>query len=506
MVKKIGISILVAFFALTNEAQQVLRKIGFDADIMEVSKYIAPDAKRLIGNVMFKHEGVIMYCDSAYFYAECNALDAFSHVYINKGDTLHLYADTVRYDGNTKMAKSRSNVKFIKKETTLYTNYLDFDMNTNTGYYQNKGKIVNTKDTLYSTIGHYYANEDIFHFKDSVKIVAPDYTIYADTMHYQAITKTAYFYGPTHILSDSNYIYGELGWYNTQSDISKINKNAFLKRKAQTLRGDTILYNRNTGNGEAFNNVDLYDSVEKVILRGRYGMYNEISQSALMTDSAHFIQISEKETGVLDSLFVHGDTLRSAKDSSGLYKVIRVYYRVKIFKSDLQGMCDSLTYTEKDSVMRFYTEPILWSEENQITADFIELYMGKNRADSIKMYNNAFIISCEDSVRFNQIKGKLMTGYFRNNELYIINVKGNGETIYYAKDEDDIIGVNKAVSTDLVICLQEKKVKRIKFITSPEATFFPLDQVAMEDLILKGFLWQDKHRPRSKMQIFTWTK
>ncbi len=481
---------------------QTTDKISFDAEIMEMDERIAPDAKRLIGNVVFHHEGSVLYCDSAYYYSERNALDAFSNVYLNRGDTLHLWSDTMKYDGNTRMSNARSRVKLIDRESVLYTQMLDFDMNTNIGYYPNRGKLINSDDTLTSIRGYYYENDDLFYFRDSVVIRTPDYKIYSDTMQYNTVSRISYFFGPTHIISDSNHIYCERGWYNTLTDISSITRNAWIESKGQLMMADSLYYERNNGFGEGFRHVHLIDTVKNVILRGQYGQYLELEKRGFITDSGYMIQIDEDAA---DSLFIHGDTLRSDPDT-GEYKIFRVYHRVKIFKSDLQGKCDSLVYKTADSVMSFFYEPILWSEENQLTADFIQLYTGQNRIDSIKFYQNSFIISQHDTLHYNQIKGRNMVGYFKDNELDRIFVKGNGETIYFPEDEGEIIGVNKATSTDVNIYLKDKEIKKIYFILEPDATFYPPGQLAASELKLKGFRWLDYYRPKTKEEIFIWER
>jgi hypothetical protein len=497
------------FFMQGIKAQTKKRKIDFEANIVQVSKTIAPDAKRLLGNVVFKHQGAIMYCDSAYYYSDSNSLDAFSNVYINQGDTLHLYSDYAEYEGNTRMSRATDNVKMIDKDedgtTTLYTEYLEFDMEKNIGYYPDSGTVINENNRLTSLKGYYYADDEMYFFKDSVRIYTDEYTIYSDTVKYHTPTKISYFFGPTEIISDQNYIYCENGWYDNDQDVSQFSENAYLLSGNQRLKGDSLYYDRVMGIGEAFKNVEMYDSVEDVIINGQYGIYYEFSDSATVTDSAVFKQIAEGDT-----LYLHADTLRSVADSMLMdsvmteYKIIRAYNKVRIYRTDFQGKCDSLTYTSHDSLFRMFVDPIIWSEENQITADYIEMYSGEGRVDSLKMYNNSFIISQEDTVKYNQIKGKNMVGYFRDNELFRIDVFGNGQTIYFVKEEEDVIGVNKTESLNMVIYREEKQIKKIVNIQQPEAVFMDHEKADPADLILINFRWLDYIRPKSRDDIFIW--
>ncbi|NJK86140.1 MAG: organic solvent tolerance protein OstA [Bacteroidales bacterium] len=465
---------------------------------MEYDKNIANGAFRLWDDVVFTHEGAKMYCDSAYYYPQTNSLDAFENVYINQADTLHLYGEFLHYDGNTRIARVERNVRLINKETTLTTDILDFDLGKNVGYYTTGADIINGENNLKSILGYYYSRDDFFVFKDSVVVVNPDYTIYSDTLKYSSPTGISYFLGPTEIISDSNYIYCEDGWYNTQTDISMLKKNSYFKNSNQSIAGDSLYYERNTGFGEGFGNVEIIDIEQDIILRGEYAKYNETTENSLLTGKALFIQVQET-----DSIFVHADTLLSVKDTLE-FKIVKGFYKVKLFRTDMQGKCDSMSYSTSDSIIRLYFEPVLWSDENQLTAEFIEIHTKNKQVDKMYLQSSAFIISDKDSSRFDQIKGKDMVCHFTDNQLSRIDVNGNGQTIYYPVDQEEIIGVNKAESSNMIIYMNEGKMNNIKFLTQPNAVLYPLNQLPPNESKLKDFNWLEKYRPRSKEEIFIW--
>ena len=488
--------IFILGFSLKLKAQKEAR-VQFSAALTEVDAVLGKDTKRLLGNVVFIHEGTTMYCDSAYFYSNRNSLDAFSKVHINQGDTLDLYGDVLHYDGNTRIAKVRNNVKLVNRETTLTTQALDYNISDGVGYYTNHAEIINLENNLQSKAGYYYTRSDIFDFQDSVVVTNPDYTIYSDRMKYNTETKITYFLGPTEIFSDSSYIYCEKGWYNTETDVSQLNQNALVQNTKQTVRGDSLYYEKHTGFGRAIDNVEIVDKDQNIILRGNRGIYYENTEYAQLTEKAQFIQVSSNG----DSLFLHADTLLSEIDTSGT-KYIKAFYGVRMYKSDMQGKCDSMSYSLADSVIRLYYEPALWFDENQITAEYIEIATEHRQPKIMYLYKSSFIISMEDTTKYNQIKGKNMVCYFKNNELYRINVSGNGQTVYYPKDKDEIIGANKAESSNLVIYLKDGKVNFISFLTKPNAILYPLDEAPINELLLKGFSWMEKVRPKDKGDIF----
>jgi lipopolysaccharide export system protein LptA len=489
--------ISLSLVSLNMVAQSSHRIELLNSNTMEYNKALGNGAKRLIGNVQFKQNQAIMSCDSAYFYDD-NTVDAFGNIHINQGDTVHLYGDLLHYDGNEKLAKVRNNVRLIDKATKLITDVIEYNTRDNIAYYTVGGKITNGPDSLESQIGYYYANQKMFYFNKKVRIKNSRYTIYSDTLKYQTIIRQAYFFGPTRIISKENLIYCENGWYNTLTNKAQFQKNAYLQGKGQRLKGDSITYDRNKAFGRAFRNVQLTDSAHNTILRGNYGEYCEKPESALMTDSAQLIKIDDKN----DSLFIHSDILRMQLDSTGIFRQFTSYYGVRLYKSDIQGICDSLTFSFVDSTFRMYRNPVLWSGENQISATFIDLVTSHNQMKEMHILNAAMIVSKEDSALYNQIKGRDMLGIFKNNQLAQINVTGNSQTVYYPKDGNEIIGMNRAESTNLQIFIENKKIRKIRFITQPSATLYPLKDAPSEQKILKGFQWHGDERPTSSLDIF----
>jgi lipopolysaccharide export system protein LptA len=468
-----------------------------NANTIEFDKSLGNGAKRLIGNVRFKQNNAIMTCDSAYFY-EDNTVDAFSHIHINQGDTVHLYGDLLRYNGNEKMAHITNNVRLVDRNTVLVTKNIDYNTRDNIAYYVDGGKITNGPDNLESTIGYYYANEKMFYFRRNVVVRNPKYVIKSDTLKYQTIIRQAYFLGPTTITSKENFIYCENGWYNTMTNKAQFQKNAYLKGKGQIIKGDSLFYDRNKSFGRAIRNVSIVDSARNVTLTGHYGEYYEKPEAALMTQHARLIKVDSKG----DSLFAHADTLRMNLDTTGIHRRFYGYHGARFYKSDIQGICDSLSFSFIDSTFKMYGHPVLWSGENQITSDYIDMLTANNQMKEMHMKGVSMIVSKEDSVKFNQVKGRDMLGTFKDNELVRIDVTGNSQTVYYPKDGPEIIGMNKAESSDLIIFLENRKVHKIRFITQPAATLYPLKDAPDADKFLRGFKWFGELRPVSANDIF----
>lgn len=455
---------------------------------------------RLIGNVIFEHEGALVFCDSAWLYASENRIRAFDNVRINQGDSLFLWGDYLEYDGNTRLATvTGKEVKLDDTEMTLITTRLDFDRNSSLAYYTTGGRINSQDNILTSRYGYYNTHSKFFDFKDSVSLVNPDFRIECDTLRYSSPDKVAHFAGPTRIISDSSYIYCENGRYNTVTDIAQFRRNAYLYEDHKFLSGDSLYYEKTRKFGEAFENVRLHDTIEDFVITGGYGRFLGESDSTFVTKDPIYSVLSDGDT-----LHIHGDTLAAFNrtDSIGEYKQIQIYRGVRIYKSDLQGKSDSLSYSSRDSVFELYYDPIIWSDSSQVTGDTIFLTMRDKLLDSLKIFSNAFIISENDLGMYNQIKGRNMFGQFKDNDLRRVYVSGNGQTIYFPKDDqDEYIGMNRALCSDIIIKLKDNQVSNITFLNKPEAKLHPLSEAKGDLIKLEGLRPRFEERPANKAAL-----
>jgi lipopolysaccharide export system protein LptA len=561
----IGLICLLAFSA-QSQAQKKKKVEILNADVGAYNERIVANAQRLLGNVNITIDGALMWCDSMYSYIN-NSVDAFGNVHIIRGDTLDMYADFIHYNPDTKLAKARRNVKLIDKQVTLTTDSLDYNMANDLASYNYSGTVKDTTNVLTSKIGQYYVNEKKAYFKTKVDVVTKDYRIKSDTLIYFTNSKKVFLEGPTHIFNEKDTLYAEYGWYDSLKGISKLTKKPRIWNAKQNVKADSILYDKEKGEGLALGHAHIQDIENSIIVVGNRIQYNDITKMAYATDSAVLIQYSET-----DSLFLHADRLRTMPDTTKTKKIdlltkdkkpvlkptgktqsnpipaadslmvklnvpdslkvnrtlpdsmavkkaaadslalkppkdarlVLAYHKVRFFRDDLQGKCDSLAYFSKDSTIQLYTEPVIWSGKNQMSASYIEMINRSKDPDMVIMKEDAFIISMEDdSIRYNQIKGKNMIGFVRKNELYRIDVNGNGQSNYFAHDDKGgIIGLNKAQSSNIIIYLYDGKVKKIAFINSPEGELKPMADIEEGDKLLPGFKWLSEIRPINKDDIF----
>lgn len=471
------------------------------ANTLSFDKEVKADAQFLQGDVCFRHDSSYMYCDSAYFFETTNSLEAFSNVRMEQGDTLFVYGNYLFYDGNTQIAYLRENVRMENGQVTLFTDSLNYERIPDIGYYFDGGLIVDSLNQLSSFYGQYSPTTKLAIFNDSVRLENPNFTLYSDTLHYDTESKIATILGPSIIVSDSGTIHSSRGWYNTETNTSLLLDRSEVYSGNRVLIGDSISYNQDAGFGEAFGNMCLRDTAQKVILEGQYGFYNERTEYAFATDSARFMEYSQGDT-----LYLHADTLEMATlDSTA--REIKAFHGVRFYRIDMQGVCDSMQFNTRDSVLYMYDNPVLWNEQYQLYGDTIEIYMNDSTIDYAHVIQFAFAVQHLDSSYYNQLKGNDLKAYFEGQTVRQIDVEGNAESIYYPLEGDGAkIGLNETKSGFLTIWVKDNKLEKLKIWPTPLGNLTPIPDLKPEQKTLKDFYWYDYLRPKNKDDIYNVVK
>lgn len=489
-----------------------------------------PDAQILRGNVCFRHDSALMYCDSAYFYDKQNSLHAFGHVHLIQGDSIEGFGDKLYYNGNTKMAKFRKRVKLIHNgETTLTTDSMNYDRANNIAYYFSGGMIQDTINTLTSEWGQYTPNNSQALFSHHVKLVHPKFVLECDTLCYNTETYQADIVSPTEIIYEhETTILSSSGWYNTSTERSMLLKRSLIiHADGMTLTGDTIYYDKAIGYGKVLGNMQSVDSANHMTLYGNKGEVWESDDHGYVTDSAMLVEWSDSTM----YSYIHADTLFTdqipyqrrdliEKDSvlvdsvwqypapdtiwtDTTYIQIRAYDNVRIYREDMQCVCDSAHYNGRDSIATLCGDPVCWNESNQVSSDTIRVYIKNGEVDYLHGIGNAIAIKQEGSLEFDQLAGKEMYAYVRDGDVYLVDVQGNAETVFYPREEDgSYVGVNRTQSSFVKLYLENRQIHHILFTTSTAGVMIPMDQATDEDKYLTTFFWADQERPRKPGDIF----
>lgn len=450
------------------------------------------EIRKLIGDVVFKQKDTFLYCDSAYQYADKNVMEAYGNVRIQQGDSVTATANNATYNGDTRKAKLRGNVVLQDPRMTLNTPTLDYDMDRKTAVYTEGGTIIDGTNNLVSKSGDYNTTTKQFNFRGNVVLTSPDYLITTDNLLYNTLSKVAYFNGPTNINGKDGKIYAEKGNYNTLTKVSNFEKNAKIDTEKYLLGGDKLYYDENSKFGQATGNVKMTTKTDNSYITGQLAKYWQLTGYAVVTGSPVVHYITESDT-----LHMAADTLVSVESKdTAVASMLYAYHDVKIFKSDLQGKCDSLVYNQKDSIMHMFRNPVLWSNKSQLVARKMELYIRNKKLYQMKMFTDSFIASEDTLKNYNQIKGTDMTAFFRDDDIRRVNVNGNGESIYYALENDtSLTGMNKAICSDMIILFADNKLNSISFLDKPVAKFIPPHELKEEDRKLDDFQWLIELQP-----------
>ncbi len=429
-----------------------------NADKISFNKKYNKDRQVLTGNVKTKHKDHFMSCDSAYYYANENKIEAFSKVHIWQGDTLSLKGEYLIYHGNHQLAEIKKNVRFHHNEMNLTSEQLKYDFNHNHGFFDQKAVINEKNKSLKSNKGIYFTSIEKFDFYNEVVIETEKETLAADTLYYWLENEYALFKSNGSIENNKINVKAQSGWVNQKE------QKAFINKKVQIT---------NLDNNSILHADTCY-------------LFNEMNHSISYGNTLLSIPLDK------DTLYLTADTLLQKKRAEG--NLLEAYPRVHFKSINMVGFCDSLSYSTKEENLFLNKEPVIWLDQFQLTSDSIRILLNKNRIKMAFLNKSAFIASEFDSNSFNQISGENMKAYFHENKLSNIEVIGNGESIYYVEDEKkrETVGVNKIICSNMNIIIKSRQIENINFYKEPDAILYPINKTDLNDLILKGFTWRNK--------------
>ena len=492
-----GLLILNISFVFAQKNSKIIVEHSDYSDINEIEM---PNALLLTGNVRVNHDGISMTCNKAYYFRDENYIKAFGEVQMVQGDTLYMNSKYAEYNGNVKKAFASGNVVMNSPESTMSTDTVNFDRNSQEAFFNSKGTIVNKNNTLISTSGRYYVKEKKYQFLKSVVLKNPEYTIKSNHLDYYTQQADSYLYGPSTITGKNNFIYTENGYYNSKKNTGFFKRKSYIKYKDRLIEGDSLYYDRKIEFASGTHNVKITDSINKAIIKGHYGEVYKNKDSLYITKHASIRYMMQK-----DSMFIHAKKIIVTGKTGE--RVVRGFTNVRFFKTDLSGKCDSIHSNQKAALTKLIGKPILWNFENQMTGDVMHLIGNNNteKIDSLKVLNNTFIVS-KDTIGegYNQIKGLHLYGKFLNNKLHEADVVKNTEVIYYMRnDKNELIGINKNVSSRINMIMDDKsKIETITFFDSVYGDIYPEKDLPENARKLRGFVWRGDERIKTKDDIF----
>lgn len=515
------IASLATLSSLAQEPKIIeIRKAGGSTQDQEAF----PGANILFKNeetrVLLFHEGALIESDLAYFYSKDNYFKAVGNVIFTQGDSLKMTCKTIEYDGKTQIALADGDVFLKRPDMSLTTEELNLDRIRNEAFYNTKGVIVDSASTLTSNLGRYYMDQKKYRFTSNVTIDNPDYQVNSDQLDYYTELNQAYLFGNSRIEGDAYTIECERGFYDLDREKGVFKKNATLYYDNKIIRGDSLYFESEKDYAAATKNVSIVDSLNNSVITGHYGEIFKARDSAIITRRALAINIIDQ-----DSLFIHADTLVATGPEER--RILRAYYDVRILKSDLRGRSDSLYLDESIGLTKLlnkpltkqqeqvFTEadrnknnPVLWFDKSQMSGNEVLLISDTetNKLDSLKINGNVFIIEKDtlSAEGFNQIKGGVLDGAFKEGKLDNIVITKNTEMVYYLYNDDDLqlIGIDKTTCSALSMNFLNGEINDITFLVAPTGDVYPEEELPKNDRTLKGFVWRKEERPETLNDLF----
>lgn len=549
------IFLFMPFWLVAQNRQQSPqgRKVYLEhADTISFDKKRDQELQVLRGNVLFRQDSIWMKCDSAYFYQSKNSFKAFSRVYMWEGDSLRMWCDSLSYDGERMEGELFDHVVMFHNETQLHTDYMIYYRQEEKAHYPEGGWIADPDNHLKSLNGWYYTDVRMAVFKNQVEMrhydfsdvepkpscpdvedenCHPQFTLYSDTLQYSFLFDDAWILGPSRIVNDSATLYSDMGTVNTKSEETWLYARSLAVSKGRSATADTLYYNGKTGIGEAWGHFVAFDTLQHMSVEGDYCHYVDSPQVLTITRNA-----LAKEFSTKDTLFLHADTLRSyqayrtrlvesdpysdadsvlAQKSTEFLPVtdtlhyLTCHFNVRYYRSDIQGVCDSLNYNHTDSLLTFVGNPVMWNGQYQITGDTIFAYRAPVQGlDRVLIHENAFLTLKHDSIHYDQISGVALVCYFDSSRLERMDMSGNVQTVFYPEEEDrksgtkSLIGLNQVIGNYLSIWFKQQKMDHLKIWPQPIGSLTPLPLISEDILYLEGFRWMEYLRPVSPEDVF----
>ena len=515
------------------------------------------------GDAVIKEGFTTTYCDSVVINRRTNIVEAFGNIHINDNDSIHTYAQSLRYIGNDRIAYLKKNVKLTDKKGILLTDELEYNLRTGIATYKNGGRVINGSTVLTSTEGVYYADTKDVYFKKNVHLVDPKYDIRTDSLLYNITNDIATFIAPTHIVSKKGIIDTKSGYYNLKTGEAVFYDRTNFKDSSRSLIGNKVFFDDNKGIITADGNAKVVDSVNQVTtMAGHIEIYTK-ENSFLAYNKP--VMIFHKDG---DSTYIAADTLFSGirkYDSTQKKQLVKIdtlkkvttvsvlkndspgvgfsnkqkndtliktrseqpdtlkkgmvvnlnkpdtairyflgFHHVRIFNDSLQAVSDSLYYSTDDSTFKLFGQPLVWNGKTQIAGDTMYMFTENQKPKQLYVFFNGIIINQTADQLFNQIGGRTVHGYFKDGAIDYVQVKGSpAESIFYPQDDDSAYtGMNRSSGDVIDIYFVKKELNKVKFVNNVDGVMYPIRQIPADKKQLRNFKWLDSRRPKNKLELF----
>jgi lipopolysaccharide export system protein LptA len=516
---------------------------------------------RAFGKVVIRHNDTVqIFADSLRYDGLAKSTDLYGEVILVSGGK-SLYTKKLHYDLDSSVAtyttpatmrtkqtvlKSKrgyyhvrqdkayfaGNVQLSDPEIQLRSDSLVFNTKTQTAYFVAPTLMEKADRKIYCEGGYYDVDDKIAEFTGHPQYSEQDKKATSEVMQYDGNANEIKLFQNVKFLSKDTQLEGDTVFYDQKEKVMTMLGSGNITTATGTIGSShKLIYNENTEVFSTLGRSSLQDSTNQLVAdeifregksgnltaRGKVDWTDTVQHTSITCDSIYLDKVNNRAIAMgrqkqpvfksysnpADTLYLAADTLIAfQKDTVSKEKNILAYHHVQVYRSDLQAVCDSLSYSEKDSLFTLFKNPIIWSDTSQFFADTIRILQSGNHIKRMYLNQNAMIINSEDLKYFNQIKGRNIKADFDSSNLSFVDVLGNAEAVYYAKDDHKAyIGVNKIICSHILAKFGSNQVDRIYFFTQPNGTLHPMRSVDHEALKLKGFQWKFDGKPDAKLFI-----
>lgn len=501
----------VRVFADTLIYQGVLKEADLYGDVIlenggqklftnNLKYYLTPKIAIYDRGATLHDQGTFLSSRAGTYYVQEDRARFRDSVHVN-GEEFLMRTDSLEYLSATKTAHFIAPTVIHQSTKRIYCESGFYDIQREIAQFSQNAEFVDTNKQAKADTILYFRQDQRIEMRGHVEYHEADRHLTSDYLRYHEDTEFAYIQGNATFRDSVRHVRSNNIFYAAKQDSFVLQQRSIFADRNQILEADYSVFSQSTGVGIAYGQVIWQDTANHLLIRCDSMAYNreqDFLQAMGQSERPWLVSIIDG-----DSLFVRADTLIYQKSTvADSLHVLLAYHDVRIFKSDLQGLCDSLAYQEADSTFSLFKDPIIWNDSTQLTGDTIQLFVANNKLDRLALLQNAFIVNTVDELFFNQIKGRIINAKVRDGALQDVLVNGNAETLYYVLDEENAyIGVDRSDCSRITIEFIDEGVSFVHKYGATNSAFYPMNQADHKALTIEGFVWRFSSRPKSKSEL-----
>ena len=459
------------------------------ADVIERDPNIS-DASRLVGNVKLGLGDAILTCDSAYRF-DNGQFEVFSDVYIyeisKSGERSEMWANYAVLDPESETVDISEGVRFNHEEFTIECPSLKYGLDSKLVSYVQRAQIIEGDRILSSDVGVYNPLTDRLYAGGDVEIIENEDLIISDSLAIDRNDKTLLLFKHSVIDINGAMIECEKGEYDGETERGWFAGKASIKDIQGLLSGDSIFVNRGNNEGQAWGNVTVCDSSAAMTVCGDYASRIKGAEIVKVNDSTSFVKLMNIEGE--DTLKMNCRVLEREQD------LLFAYGGVVFEQGSFSGDGDSLSWDRGSDEIWLLGEPVVWSEEDEMTSDTVKMVLKQNKPSVMKLIGRANVFSPANDSLDHKISGRNLDAAFKEGKLHQVDVSGNGTVLYYSVDENEKMSRNRATCAHIQMLFSGGSVTRITLLSNPEGRFEELNNEMEDDPKGKDDLQKKRERP-----------